>query len=178
MSDALHSKHLTKTHVDHPTIPPNPETNATYASILRPTPVTPYKAAITKGDCISVKINKSAYEERLKLCQHSLLGRLVLSKGDKPWKLSDLKDKLQSLWQWRLIPLGKGYFTIILHSEEDRQCIWSMGSLHLNPGILRLQSWTPNFNPHKQKLTNTQVWVKIYDLPWEYWHRQILADIC
>lgn len=34
------------------------------------------------------------------------------------------------------------------------------------------------FNPYKQKSTNTQVWVKIYELPWEYWHKQILVDIC
>lgn len=52
-----------------------------------------------------------------------------------------------------------------------------MGSCLIKPGILRLQPWTPNFNPFKQKTTNTQVWVRFYDLAWVYWDTQILFEI-
>ncbi|PON38969.1 Zinc knuckle CX2CX4HX4C, partial [Trema orientale] len=111
----------------------------------------------------------------------SIKGRIFLSKGDSPWKLPDLKFKLQSVWQlppsWRLISLGKGFFHILLPSEEDKNKVWGMGSLNLKPRVLRLQPWFPNFNPSTQGSTNAQVWVRFHELPWVYWDRQILSDL-
>ena len=52
-----------------------------------------------------------------------------------------------------------------------------MGSLNLNPRVWRLQPWDKNFNPYSQKNTSVQAWVCLWDLPWVYWHPQILADI-
>ena len=105
-----------------------------------------------KGDYVAVKFNPNAYEERLKLYSYSLIGQVVLSKGEEPWKILALKEKLQSIWklnsQWRLISLGRGFFQILLNFEEDKARVWGIGSLHLKPGILRLQQWTQNFNPN------------------------------
>ena len=50
-----------------------------------------------KGDYVTVKVNPKAYEERLKLCSYSLIGRVVLSKGEEPWKILALKEKIQSI---------------------------------------------------------------------------------
>ena len=52
-----------------------------------------------------------------------------------------------------------------------------MGSLNLNPRVWRLQPWDKNFNPYSQKNTSVQASVCLWDLPWVYWHPQILADI-
>ncbi|PON38987.1 Zinc knuckle CX2CX4HX4C [Trema orientale] len=52
-----------------------------------------------------------------------------------------------------------------------------MDSLNLKPGVLRLQPWFPNINPHTQDSTNAQVWVCFHELPWVYWDRQILSDL-
>ena len=55
-----------------------------------------------------------------KICNHdllmwkfSLIDRLILSKGDKHYALTSLKDKLNAIWKlpsWRLISLGRGYY--------------------------------------------------------------------
>ena len=42
---------------------------------------------------------------------------------------------------------------------------------------MRLQQWQSGFDPYKQKFTTTQLWVKFYRLPWEFWDLQILVDI-
>ncbi|KAI9193780.1 hypothetical protein LWI28_000133 [Acer negundo] len=101
--------------------------------------------------------------------------------GEKPWKLADLKAKLQSIWKlstsWRLISLGKGYFQIMLTSVADKTCVWGMGSLYLKLGILCLQPWVSDFNPAMEKSSNAQVWVRFYDLSWEYWHPKIISDL-
>ncbi|PON36543.1 hypothetical protein TorRG33x02_349140, partial [Trema orientale] len=90
-----------------------------------------------KGNYVCVKVNEQALKNRLDLCQYSLIGRIFLSKGDLPWKLSDLKFKLQSIWQlssdWRLISLGRGFFHILLNSPEEKARVWSMGSMNLKP---------------------------------------------
>ncbi|POO00100.1 Zinc knuckle CX2CX4HX4C [Trema orientale] len=90
-----------------------------------------------KGNYVCVKVNKQALKTRLDLCQYSLIGRIFLSKEDSPWKLADLKFKLQSIWKlssdWRLISLGKDFFHILLSSEEEKNRVWTMGSLHLKP---------------------------------------------
>ncbi|PON33062.1 Zinc knuckle CX2CX4HX4C, partial [Trema orientale] len=39
------------------------------------------------------------------------------------------------------------------------------------------QPWFPNFNPATQNTTNSQIWVRFYELPWVYWDRQILSDL-
>ncbi|PON82607.1 Zinc knuckle CX2CX4HX4C [Trema orientale] len=134
-----------------------------------------------KGNYVCVKVNQAALQNRLELCQYSVIGRIFLSKGDSPWKLADLKFKLQSIWglspSWRLISLGRGFFHILLSSEVEKSKVWGMGSMNLKLGVLRLQPWFPNFNPHTQSSTNAQVWVRFHELPWVYWDRQILSDL-
>ncbi|KAK2638277.1 hypothetical protein Ddye_026072 [Dipteronia dyeriana] len=90
------------------------------SSVIAPVSSAPKK----KGDYVAIKVNPKAYEERLKLCSYSLIGRVILSKGEEPWKVLTLKEKLQSFWklnsQWRLISLGRGFFQILLNYEEDK----------------------------------------------------------
>ncbi|PON69641.1 hypothetical protein PanWU01x14_087640 [Parasponia andersonii] len=133
-----------------------------------------------KGAYVSVKVNPTAVEERLNLCKFSLIRRVILSKGDKPWSLLDLKARIDLVWKissWHLISLRKGYFLILLISEEDKTHVWSMSSLNIKPGILKLQPWVPGFVPSEQKTTNVQVCVRFYELSWEFWHSQILSDL-
>lgn len=46
---------------------------------------------IKKGEYFSVSIDED-------LCQSSLIRRLILSKGDKPWRLVDLRARLSKAW--------------------------------------------------------------------------------
>lgn len=46
---------------------------------------------------VSIKINVEALRSRLELCQFSLISILILLKGDKPYALAALKDKLNAI---------------------------------------------------------------------------------
>lgn len=50
-----------------------------------------------KGDDIPIKILEDEYIISLEPCKNDLHGRLILSKGDIPLKLQDLRDKLNTL---------------------------------------------------------------------------------
>lgn len=99
--------------------------------------------------------------ERLSLCKYSLIARVVLARGDKPWILNALKTKLSKLWNlssWKLISMGKCYFQVLLYTKVEQSQIWSLVSINLKPGVLRLHAWSPDFNPNLQKSTNAQLW--------------------
>lgn len=68
---------------------------------------------MVEGNLI-VKIDEEECVKGLHEQTFSLIGRLVLVKGDQPIKLGDLKSKLSAIWgvsssSWSLIPWGKVY---------------------------------------------------------------------
>lgn len=74
-------------------------------------------------DTFYVQLNEKAFVECLIICKHTFIVKVVLSKGESPWKLSELKSRLSTVWDlqtWKLISLGKCFFFQVLHSEEDK----------------------------------------------------------
>lgn len=134
-----------------------------------------------KGDYFSISVDDEMYMQRRKVCEDSIIGCLVLSKGDRPWMFTNLQQHLHSVWNiqhsWRMVSLGKGYYNFQFDSEEDRNKVWFKNNWILKSGILRLQQWVPDFNPYKIKSTVVQVWVRIYELSLEYWHYPIIMGI-
>lgn len=51
---------------------------------------------INKWGFILIRVD--AHNSKVNSCKNSLIGRLILAKGEEPWKLKDLKAKLTSLW--------------------------------------------------------------------------------
>lgn len=70
-----------------------------------------------KGYCISITISEDEYLKRIESYKNSLHGCLLLTKGNQPIKLVDLRAKLAKLWkpigQWSMTPLGKGFMSLI-----------------------------------------------------------------
>lgn len=131
-----------------------------------------------KGDEISIKILENEYLAGLEGCRNHQHGRIMLSKGNTPLKLVDLRRKLLSLWRkigpWAIISLGRGFYEFSFSSLEDQCSVLAVGLWNLDPGSLRLFSWTRDFNPYSLKQTTAQVWVRFFGLPQEYWRPKIL----
>lgn len=60
---------------------------------------------------------------------------------------------------------------------EDQSIAMSFGVVNLKPTVFRVTRWVPDFNPAKQKLTNSQVWIRMLALPIEYWKSVNLFNI-
>lgn len=76
-----------------------------------------------------------------------------------------------------MISLGKGFYKFSFSSIEDLRKVRSVSSWNIKPGFLRLFSWTPDFNPIKQKQTSVQCWIRISGLAQEYWRHKIIFAI-
>jgi hypothetical protein len=167
-----------------PSKPSKPQ--KTFAQALAPTnlcdiPLSQFQQPVVKGDRLAIEIPEEAYEAGLEACKHNLHGRILWPKGSTPLSVVALKSKLALIWKdlsrWGVISLGKGYFEFTFSSLEDVRRVRSIPSWNLNPGILKFFAWTKDFNPRSQHNTSAQVWVKIFGLSQEYWHKNILFTI-
>lgn len=136
---------------------------------------------VIRGDTVSIAITQEIYEKGTAFCKRHLRGRLVLNKGDKPYLTRDLQLKLQKQWTttqpWTMLSLGRGYYEFFFYSEADLRTVWARGTVNLKPGLLRLFEWSKDFNMHKQRNTHAQVWIRLLELPQEYWMEQTLREI-
>jgi len=55
--------------------------------------------------------------------------------------------------------------------------VWSLGTVNLRSGVLRLFEWTKDFKVHTHTQTHAQVWLRIHELPQEYWMERTLREI-
>jgi len=102
------------------------------------------------GDSISIKISRNEYTKGIEECKSILHGRLILKKGQESPTAKQLHETLTPLWKinnWKLAPMGKGFFEFEFSTIEEIRSIWSTGSWNLKLGILRLSQWVPNFCP-------------------------------
>ncbi|XP_057795833.1 uncharacterized protein LOC131011947 [Salvia miltiorrhiza] len=97
--------------------------------------------------------------------QHALIGRFMMNKGKIPRTTRELKAELQSLWAikspWSLMPMGRGFYTLKFLNKEDkaaakRHVIWDLPA---------------------ESSSLAQVWVRVYYLPVEFWHPEVLSGI-
>lgn len=104
-----------------------------------------------------------------------------MSKGDKPYTAKELYLKLSKLWnvavQWRMVSLGRGFSEFQFSTFEDLRLVWAIGTTNMKSGILRLSQWTMDFTPSMQNQTHSQVWIRLMELPQEYWMIQTLFEI-
>lgn len=70
-----------------------------------------------------MSILEEEYLVGLEASKNNLHGRILLSKGDTPVRINDLKIKLTKLWQpiaqWKVVPIGKGFLEFSFSSIED-----------------------------------------------------------
>ncbi|KAK2429370.1 hypothetical protein QL285_027819 [Trifolium repens] len=162
--------------------PPKPlKTFAQALTNICDIPLSQIQQLVVKGDRLAIEIPEAAYEAGLEACKHNLHGRILWPKGSTPLSVVALKAKLALIWKdlsnWGIISLGRGYFEFTFSSLEDVRRVRSIPSWNLNPGRLKFFAWSKDFNPKMQHNTSVQVWVKIFGLSQEYWHKTILFTI-
>lgn len=136
---------------------------------------------VKKGEFYSIHVGEDLYSDSAKNYVDSLIGHVIYSKGEKPLPTLELQRKLETIWEMssplRLLPLGRGYFNIHFGSNEERNKAFLRQSWAMKPGLLRLHKWVPNFNPYKVNSSTAQVWVRVFELPIEYWCQAVFEGI-
>jgi hypothetical protein len=163
--------------------PPKPVSRVSFAQALTSTSTTSSNdnlpQPVFRGESVSITISQEMYEKGMFACKRNLRGRLVLNKGDTPYSTKDIHTKLQNHWKtagpWSMRPLGRGFYEFTFATENDLRMVWAMGTINMKPGVLRLFEWTKDFNKHRN--SHAQVWIRLLELPQEYWMDRTLREI-
>jgi hypothetical protein len=141
----------------------------------------PFPAPCIKGDALSIKIGQEEYQKGVEDCRKVLRARLTLNKGEKSYSAWDLNAKIRNIWKtsagWKMVPLGKGFYDFHFESAEDLKKIWAVGTVNLKPGLLWFSQWTKDFKLLTQKQTHVSLWIRLVELPQEYWRERTLKEI-
>lgn len=91
-----------------------------------------------------------------------------------------LKQKIQDMWKLNenlsLIDLGEDYYTVKF-VEENMVKVLQNGPWFINDFFLSVQKWVPNFMAKKAQQSYNAVWIKLPQLPTEFYDGLILSKI-
>ncbi|GLJ44237.1 hypothetical protein SUGI_0924120 [Cryptomeria japonica] len=63
-------------------------------------------------------------------------------------------------------------------SNEEKWQAKNKGAYILDGIEVHIIEWQPNFNPRTHVLSNRKVWLRFYNCPSDYWHIDVIKDIC
>ena len=97
---------------------------------------------------------------------------------DRAVGFSFLHSKIHSLWKpvGRLdcVPLGHDFFLIRFSLKEDFKAVLRKGPWFVGEHFLSIRPWEPNFKPSTAKVSSIAIWVRLYELPIEYYNAEAL----
>ncbi|GLJ12837.1 hypothetical protein SUGI_0198810 [Cryptomeria japonica] len=62
--------------------------------------------------------------------------------------------------------------------KEDKWKVVNKEPYFLDGIEVHVIEWQPNFNPQHHHLPGSRVWIRFYNCPSDYWHIDIIKDIC
>ncbi|KAL8474400.1 hypothetical protein ACS0TY_031028 [Phlomoides rotata] len=162
-----------------------------FATVLRPNPppgpldpdtlVPPSMKPVRKGLYLMVAIDDALRTKGIEELKGSFIARITHAKTETPLARLDLEARLSDLWKlnsrWSMVHLGKGYYNIMIDNLEDRDRIFRRRTWSIKPGFMRLMPWVPNFDPYNVNTSVAQVWIRLFQLPLEYWQDPIIVAL-
>nr|POF24341.1 hypothetical protein CFP56_27537 [Quercus suber] len=92
-----------------------------------------------------------------------------------------IQTKLTQLWKpsgrMDCVNLGYGFFLIRFYAKEDLDFVLQRGPWFIGDHFLSLRPWEPFFKPSTASVSTIAVWVRLNELPFELYDREVLRQI-
>lgn len=96
-------------------------------------------------------------------------------------RFSFLHARLMSLWKlvgkFDCVGLSKEFFLVRFAVKEDCEAILRNGPSFIGGNFLSIRPWEPNFKPSEANISLVAVWVRLNELPIEYYNVEALQTI-
>ena len=106
---------------------------------------------------------------------------LIVKVYDRSVGFNFIHNKLLTMWKpaRRLdcVGLGQGYFLTRLSLKEDYENILRKGPWFVGEHFLSIRPWEPNFRPATANVSSVAVWIRLNELPIEYYNVKALHQI-
>lgn len=95
--------------------------------------------------------------------------------------ISVLSRKLRELWNPKgamyVLDLPRQFFMVRFELEEEYMAALTGGPWRAFGSYLMVQAWSPDFDPLRNEIVTTPVWVRLSNIPVNLYHRSILMGI-
>lgn len=92
-----------------------------------------------------------------------------------------LSKRLRELWKSEgalfVLDLPRNFFMVRFAVEEEYLAALTGGPWRVFGSYLMVKAWAPEFDPLRDEITTTPVWVRLSNLPVNYYHQSILMGI-
>ena len=92
-----------------------------------------------------------------------------------------IQSKLNALWKptgrMDVIDLGKEFFLTRFSCKEDHEMVLRKGPWFVGDHFLSIRPWEPNFKPSSTNVSSIAVWIRLNELPIEYYEMEVLSQI-
>ncbi|GLJ45444.1 hypothetical protein SUGI_0956930 [Cryptomeria japonica] len=105
---------------------------------------------------------------------------VVIARITSPKKSKqNIKHWIKGNWGNQVVVkfIPKGFFVAIFIEKGTRDQILSSKNWFFDNLPLNIQPWTPNFNPSRLAVYENPIWIRMFNLPIEYWGDQCLEKI-
>ena len=131
----------------------------------------------TKNDMPTI-----SFSDRVKGILARLMDRSVIVKLlGKTIGYKALQNKIMSLWkpsgEFHIIDLDNGYFLVSLENHEDRVNALTKRPWTVLGHYLTMEPWSLNFNLELNFPSTTVIWVRLSNMPIQYYHKSTLRAI-
>ena len=75
------------------------------------------------------------------------------------------------------VDLGQEFFLVRFSVKEDCKAVLRNGPWFIGENFLSIRPWEPNFKPTEANISSVAVWVRLNELPIEYYHVEALQLI-
>ncbi|RYR76834.1 hypothetical protein Ahy_A01g001365 [Arachis hypogaea] len=127
--------------------------------------------------CPNLILNRAEQHRLNKMWEHTLIIKLL----GRRIGYGVLKKRLESMWikegMLTLIDVGNEFFLVRFTELEDYNWALKGGPWLIFDHYLAVQRWRPDFNPSVEQLTKIAAWVRIPDLPIEYYDKYVMRTI-
>lgn len=127
-----------------------------------------------EAEDVEIDITSEVEEELDLWIKYAVIGEFIGLRFNR----NQIKDWVYSNWDSKVVIkfMPKGFFTVIF-TDEVRNKILIQQNWFLEECPLYLQPWQPNFNPLPLVVYNHPIWIRLYNLPLDYWNDSCLEKI-
>lgn len=125
----------------------------------------------------SISIDANLKQKLYARWKNCLIGKVV----GKTVGFKFINDRSRELWKpsglMQILDLGHDFFLFQFEHFADYKKALLEGPWFLAGHYLSMRRWSPNFRPSKASISVTANWVRLPELPIEYFDKQVLHDI-
>lgn len=125
----------------------------------------------------SITIDKEVLEAMNGMWKQCMIVRVL----GRNIAISALSKKLRELWGPKgamyVMDLPRQFFMVRFEKEDEYLAALTGGPWRIFGSYLMVRAWSPEFDPLRDDIVTTPVWVRLTNIPVNFYHRSILMGI-